>query len=218
MRPVQWNGRGEALRLRPATAQRPRQALPRKEHDATGGTSTLATFRYVPDQRSDNVQRSQIGRPETDRASIPAVARLWCSPPLLAGQCGRKQHKVGVTDARLRQWSRRPRERGAPPPPGRGQGRSGDGRSRSKVQVGHCRMRSGSISSDLPIDLLLFDADDVASSIGREAAQPSPACHSRDPCTLLYLEPAGQAIGRRRHRRRVDRRPLPGEALVVADM
>ncbi len=84
MRPVQWNGRGETLRLRPQL-RNDRQALPRKEHDVL--TVPNRNVPIVPDQRSDNVQRDQI----VGVKQIAPVFRkllVLVSPPLLAGQCG----------------------------------------------------------------------------------------------------------------------------------
>jgi hypothetical protein len=131
--------------------------------------------------------------------------------PLLAGQCGRKQHKVGVTDARC------------------DNGRGGLGsemlrhlqaedkveaamKIEVKVQVG----MQDAVWIDfqkLRIDLLLFDADDVASSIGREAAQPSPGATAEIQHTAYFEPPVKQVAN---HRRRVT--GSPGEALVVVDM
>jgi hypothetical protein len=63
------------------------------------------------------------------------------------------------------------------------------------------------------IYLLLFDTDDVASSIGREAAQPSPSATAEIQHTA-YLEPPVKQVGN--DRRRVT--GSPGEALIVAEM
>ena len=65
----------------------------------------------------------------------------------------------------------------------------------------------------LRIDLLLFDTDDVASSIGREAAQPSPGATAEIQHTAYFEPPVKQVAN---HRRRVA--GSPGEALVVVDM
>ena len=207
MRPVQWNGRGEALRLR-LQLRNDRQAFARKEHDVLAIPNRDVPI--VPDHRSDNVQHDQI----VGLKQIAPVFRqllVLVPPSLLAGQCGRKQHKVGVTDTRL----------------DNGRGSLGsevlryfqaedkiEAAMEIQVQVQVGMQDAVRIDFQRPrIYLLLFDTDDVASSIGREAAQPSPSATAEIQHTA-YLEPPVKQVGN--DRRRVT--GSPGEALMVAEM
>ena len=207
MRPVQWDGRGETPPLR-LQLRNDRPAFARKQHDVLTVPNWNVTI--VPDQRSDNVQPDKI---VGAKQIAPVFRQLLVVVPstLLARQRGRKQHKIGVTNAR-----RDDRRAGLGSEMLRHLQAEDKIEAAMKIQMQVQVGVQDPVRIDfqkLRIDLLLFDTDDVAPPIGSERAQPSPSATAEIQHTG-YFKPPVKQVGN--HRRRVTGRS--GETLMVAEV